>query len=164
MEDDPSLPLTRSALMPRLNPQMLISRGTSELFPGARHPQAALAGLLLKEGCWAESHEVAQEINDSDGSYWHAILHRIEPDSANAAYWFRLVGKHPIFPALLKAVKQLESLPSGWRLEEEWNPYRFNDWCDEARRTGGRAQEVAEAIQTIEWHLLFDWCRKTQAT
>src|SRR5581483_7484640 len=69
------------------------SAGT--LFPGARDPQAALAGLYLYFSCLDEAHSVAQDVPSREGSFWHGILHRQEPDPANAAYWFRQVGKHP---------------------------------------------------------------------
>jgi hypothetical protein len=58
------------------------------------------AALYLYFDCWDEAHEIAQDINTPEGSYWHGIVHRQEPDAANAAYWFRQVGAHPIFPAL----------------------------------------------------------------
>ena len=43
---------------------------------------------------------MAQDLETQEGSYWHAIVHRQEPDAGNSGYWFRQVGKHPIFPAL----------------------------------------------------------------
>src|SRR5260221_12612843 len=65
-----------------------------ELFPGAHAPQAALAGLYLYFSCRDEAHEVAQADSSADGSYWHGILHRQEPDAGNASYWFKRVGRH----------------------------------------------------------------------
>src|SRR5688572_28076746 len=72
----------------------------NDLFPTARAPEAAMSGLYLYFGCFEESHNLSQGINTPDGSYWHGMLHRQEPDPGNAAYWFRRVGRHPIFPAL----------------------------------------------------------------
>jgi hypothetical protein len=44
-------------------------------------------------GNWEASHNIAQEINDRDGSWVHAYLHRKEGDSSNASYWYRKAGK-----------------------------------------------------------------------
>lgn len=84
---DQPLPLDQKYLHPSADVCGL--RSAEALFPAARFPQAALAGLLLRAGCWKASHEVAQEIESPEGSYWHGIAHRIEPDSFNAGYWFR---------------------------------------------------------------------------
>ena len=62
-------------------------------------PEPARAGLYLLPGFWDDAHEIAQSIETVDGSYWHAIVHRQEPDPDNAAYWFQRVGQHPIFPS-----------------------------------------------------------------
>lgn len=53
---------------------------------------------------WNTSHNIAQEIETSDGSWVHAYLHRKEGDESNARYWYSRAGKK--FP---KA-----------SLEEEW--------------------------------------------
>jgi hypothetical protein len=155
-----SLPLSRSALRPEAGAGDLRSGDPTLLFPGARHGEAALAGLLLRVGCWAESHTVAQDIQSVEGSYWHAIVHRIEPDSSNAAYWFRQVGSHAIFPELLRRSAEIlqEGAPAHWRLKASWDPFLFIEWCDEVREKGGHGETTAVAIQMAEWQLLFDWC------
>jgi hypothetical protein len=138
----------------------------SDLFPGARRPEAALSGLLLLLGCWSESHEVAQSDNSVEGSYWHAIVHRMEPDSGNAGYWFRRVGCPAIFEPLHRKAAELmavNSVPS-WTLKSAWDPFLFVDWCDEARVSPGSAKEaLALAIQSAEWDLLFNWCASPAA-
>jgi len=118
------------------------SQDADVLFPGARHGQAALAGLLLRVGCWPESHEVSQDIQSAEGSYWHAIVHRMEPDSSNAAYWFRRVGQHAIFPELFRLAAEIlkNGGPKHWRPKATWDPFLFIDWCDEAREKGGEAR------------------------
>src|SRR6516162_5234245 len=52
---------------------------------------ACLAGLWLFHDFLDESHKISQDIDTVEGSYWHGILHRREPDYSNAAYWFRRV-------------------------------------------------------------------------
>ena len=114
-------------------------------------PEAALAGLYLYFSCWDEAHEIAQNISTPEGSYWHAIVHRQEPDAGNAAYWFRQVGTHPIFPALASAAGQ----------EGPWDPFAFIDLCEQARRQPGSDLEARmRAIQRTEWQLLFDYCAR----
>jgi hypothetical protein len=41
------------------------------------------------KGDWEEAHTIAQEFEDSSGSWVHAYLHRKEGDLGNAAYWYR---------------------------------------------------------------------------
>lgn len=62
--------------------------------------RACLSALWLRFGFLDESHRLSQGIETADGSFWHAIMHRREGDYANAKYWFRRVGDHPVFAAL----------------------------------------------------------------
>ena len=87
-----------------------------KLFPSARAPRGALSGLYLYFSCRDEAHEVAQEDPTAEGSYWHAIVHRQEPDAGNAAYWFRRVGTHPVVALLTEEFGS-------------WNPIAFIDRC-----------------------------------
>ena len=75
------LPLVKTALQPEIDACKIGSQDASILFPNTRHAQAALAGLLLRLGCWDESHTVAQDVTSAEGSYWHGIIHRMEHDS-----------------------------------------------------------------------------------
>jgi hypothetical protein len=118
-----------------------------ELFPSARSPEAAMAGLWLYFSCLDEAHTLAQSVETPDGSFWHGIMHRQEPDAGNAAYWFRRVGKHAIFPALREAAADL-----GY----EWDPFVFIEDCEEARRQPGSERELLmRRVQLAEWKLLF---------
>src|SRR6266545_1914081 len=65
-------------------------------------PGPVRAGLFFYFSCWSDAHQVSQNIDTPEGSYWHALVHRQEPDASNAGYWFRRVGPHAIFPALRK--------------------------------------------------------------
>jgi len=42
---------------------------------------------------WTQAHEIAQSVDDADGSWVHAHLHRQEGDLANASYWYSRAGK-----------------------------------------------------------------------
>jgi hypothetical protein len=142
--------------------ELIAGRGVA-LFPHARAPEAAVAGLYLYFSCLEEAHETAQAISTADGSYWHAIMHRQEPDAGNAAYWFRQAGRHPIFPALGAAAAQIagEYAQAGVTLATPWDPFAFIDLCERARRSPGSALEtLALRIQRAEWQLLFDHCAR----
>jgi hypothetical protein len=116
-------------------------------------PESARAGLYLYAGFWDEAHETAQDIHTADGSYWHAIVHRQEPDAGNSSYWFHRVGQHAIFPALARRAAEIDPTISG-----RWNPSAFIDYCERAARQGGEAEQQAIAIQQAEWDLLYRHC------
>ena len=42
---------------------------------------------------WEASHNIAQDIDDQNGSWIHAYLHRKEGDIGNARYWYARAGK-----------------------------------------------------------------------
>lgn len=123
-------------------------------FPEVHSPEAGLCGLYLYFSCLDEGHTLAQGLETPDGSFWHGIMHRQEPDPDNAAYWFRRVGKHPVFPDLAKAARQM-GYPSG----DRWDPLGFIDYCEAARRRPGSPEEkLAMQVQLAEWQLLFHYC------
>ncbi|MBI3473132.1 MAG: hypothetical protein HY013_17380 [Candidatus Solibacter usitatus] len=134
-----------------------------QIFPGARAPVAARAGLYLYFSCLDQAHAVAQDLETTEGSYWHAILHRQEPDPANSGYWFRRVGDHTLFHALREEAGQIAARhpAAGLALPSRWDPYRFIEICEEARRKPGSPMEQAALeIQLAEWQLLFDYCAR----
>jgi hypothetical protein len=132
------------------------SAEASRLLKASRLPSAVSAGLYLYFSCWDEAHRVAQDLDTAEGSYWHALVHRQEPDAGNSGYWFGQVGKHPIFPAL--AVRAAEI---GVAFGKHWDPRAFIDYCEAARRRpGSPAERMALDVQRAEWQLLFDWCAK----
>ncbi len=125
---------------------------------------ACLAGLWLRWDFLTESHELSQQLETVEGSYWHAIMHRREPDYENAKYWFRRVGQHPIFPALAaaggsSAPNQADRGPAyNVNLDKShWDPFAFVDACRVA--AGGRGDaKRCQQLQQREWELLFDYC------
>lgn len=56
-------------------------------------------------GDWEAAHQEAQEGNDADSAWVHALLHRQEGDQANAAYWYRRAGR-PMFHGDLKTEQE----------------------------------------------------------
>lgn len=42
---------------------------------------------------WESAHNMAQNVNTSEGSWVHAYLHRKEGDLGNASYWYSRAGK-----------------------------------------------------------------------
>ncbi len=136
----------------------------SDLFPGLADPDAAMAGLWLYFSCFEEAHELANSCHSKEGELWHAIVHRQEPDSGNAAYWFRQAGTHPVFPKLAVSANQiLEKLPDAEFRVGRWDPFSFIAFCDRARDQPGSTQELAAMeIQRAEWQLLFDYCARAR--
>lgn len=45
------------------------------------------------KGDWEKAHNIAQDIDNTEGSWVHAYLHRKEGDEWNAGYWYRRAGK-----------------------------------------------------------------------
>jgi hypothetical protein len=136
---------------------------TQDLFANTRAPLAALSGLYLYFSCRDEAHEAAQSDGSIEGSYWHAIIHRQEPDPGNSAYWFRNVGAHPVFAELLERARVVGAKYPGapLKLAETWDPFAFIDVCEDARVHGGSDLErAALEIQRAEWQLLFDYCAR----
>jgi len=122
--------------------------------------KAALSGLWVYLGCMQQAHAIAQEIHTATGSYWHGILHRMEPDFSNAGYWFRQVGRHEVFPALVEAAFEIAGnrMPE-FKTRTSWDPMRFIDQCKAVYEKPNPALEpVLRDIQLVEWQLLFDFC------
>lgn len=146
--------------------QRIESSKIEGLFPAAQSPRAALAGLYLYFSCRDEAHEVAQSDPSADGSYWHGIVHRQEPDAGNASYWFHRVGKHPVFPALAERAHVVADAHPGasLNLSGAWDANAFVSICERARRQPGSELELAALeIQRAEWQLLFDHCARRSA-
>lgn len=125
---------------------------------------ACIAGLWLYHDFLDRSHSLSQEIETTTGSYWHGIMHRREPDYGNAKYWFRRVGKHPIFADLAKAAEQEmaqakpNTLAAAVVEAGDWDSFAFVDACQTASRGSAEQRELCERIAWAEWRLLFDYC------
>lgn len=160
------IPLVSSRCSSKEARAALIKQTASDLFLRARAPEAALAGLWLYFSCGDECHQIVQELSDAEASFWHAILHRQEPDPPNAAYWFRRVGSHPVFSDLRDAAARIVAryAPAGLDARAEWDPFAFIEFCDSARRQpGSECERAALEIQRAEWQLLFDYCARSHS-
>lgn len=131
--------------------ELLLKADARDLFPDARDPESALSGLFLYFSCLTEAHELLHRFATVDGFYWHGIMHRMEGDAYNAGYWFRRVGRHPVYPALHREASQL-----GYAQGREWDPFAFIEFCEASARAGDG--ELAKRVQLAEWQLLFDYC------
>jgi hypothetical protein len=148
------MPLARSQCSSKTALELLRQTTAQNLFPGSRAPKAAMAGLYLYFSCWDEAHTAAQGVGTTEGSYWHAIVHRQEPDASNSAYWFRRVGAHPIFPVLRERAASLRM-----EVGTQWDPFAFIKFCEQARsQPGSELEAQARDVQLVEWQLLFDYC------
>jgi len=138
-----------------------------QLFPSAPRPSrlALLAGVLQVHDFWHASHDAAQEADDLGerrfSAYWHGVAHRREPDPGNASYWFRRVGKDPLFPALADAARPLLESQGDERWTARligsggWDPFAMIDLCSEAR-PGTRERTLARRLQRLEMKLLLE--------
>lgn len=144
-----------------------------DLEPVVSSPDAVAlrAGLFLWHDALDDSHALSQGIEGQGrrraGDYWHAIMHRREPDYGNAKYWFRQVGRHPLFSELAeRADAALRDSPAAvqnaWRtslgLPGGWDAFAFVDLCElAAADPSGGLDDAARRIQWEELHLLLQY-------
>lgn len=129
---------------------------------------AVKAGLLQLHDHLDESHAISQSIEGEGrhraGDYWHAIMHRREPDDSNSSYWYRRVGRHRIFPRLAeRGAAILAACPSAaaqsWQTRllssGDWDPFAFVEFCSHCRRSADDdLTRAARQVQLLEMELL----------
>ena len=119
------------------------------------------SGLLLRADLLDASHTLSQDIPTTDGSYWHGIMHRREPDYPNSGYWFRRVGDHPVFEDLTAGALDVASADTVSEITSggAWDSFRFIDLCEACQR--GRRSDLQSdllALQELEIDLLLAYC------
>jgi hypothetical protein len=126
----------------------LLDLDEADLWPGgvgnSDLASCCLSGLLLLHNFLDLSHEISQAIHSREGSFWHAIMHRMEGDFSNSKYWYRKVGRHPV----------MDNIPA----EGDWDPFEFVDQCENSQRTGGLAARQVQRTAVAEWKTLFEFC------
>jgi hypothetical protein len=115
-------------------------------------PPAVRSALHLWNDSLSRCHALAQDIADATGSCLHGVMHRREPDYANAKYWFRQVGAHPIFPDVLRAAEGVEALRTA-----AWDPCKMVDLCEEAAADPALDKALRD-VQAREIELLAAHC------
>src|SRR5436189_5326816 len=79
------------------------------------HARATCQSSLLLQalwydgrGDWNRAHELAQDVDDANGAWVDAYLHRKEGDPSNARYWYRRA--QPPEPPMRSMLNGLELL------------------------------------------------------
>lgn len=173
--DEAATELLRAKRLPELTPvgamDAVLETRLDELAAGLdafgqRRSAAAavLAGLYLMNGSLDKSHELSQDIHSATGSYWHGIMHRMEPDYWNAKYWFRKVGTHRVFkelPALAAPVAARAGGMAGPSNEAQrliarlggsgsWDPYIWTD-AVELQEQGRGGTALSPLMKELQW-------------
>jgi predicted component of type VI protein secretion system len=79
--------------------------------PGEDVSRELLRALeMLESGDWDGAHQVAQEDRTAMGSWLHGIIHVIEGDRGNAAYWYQRAGRG--FPGMDSVKREIAAFRS----------------------------------------------------
>jgi hypothetical protein len=126
--------------------------------------RAALAGLWLWHDALSESHEISQALVSPTGSFWHAIMHRLEGDFSNAKYWYRRCDTHHVNKMMGAIASSLAGDLSADRsvahaLGDGWNPLGFVDLVQAVHtKPADPRHKLAVRLQRAEWIGLFNYC------
>ena len=139
-------------LVPRLTPGRRQPELT-DLISRCPCPPEAKAGMYLLNGDWERAHTTSQGLDSPAAAYWHALVHRHEPNYANSKYWLRRVGSSPIHAKLLHALeetgKRSLAAPNG-----TWDAIRFTDlYADRAHDGWTRHLERVEMAELLDLSL-----------
>lgn len=133
------------------------------------HALSVLSGMHLWNDSLDASHTISQDIPNPVGSYWHAIMHRMEGDYWNSKYWYSRVGKHPVFTEQYDFVQELLAGENSGRVRAEleslvrtgqWDSCRFVD-AVEKKIEKERDEAVIAVLERVQWYetaLLLRFC------
>ena len=135
--------------------------------------RSELSGTLTEAALWLlageldRSHAVSQEAHSAEGSFWHGIMHRREGDFWNSKYWFRRVGKHPVFEQLAGHIASDSTFgdrqfgSNGLPMAELSNaaklPAALVDECERALASKADHTGLLQRICWLEWQFLFHY-------
>lgn len=106
-----------------------------------------LSGIWLLHGQLHDSHEISQNIKTPEGSFWHAVMHRLEGDYWNSQYWYRNVGPHLV-------IDRMQT-----KFGADQYPMKFVDDCERLANHGDESlQKQLAEIAVAEWKELFTYC------
>jgi hypothetical protein len=150
----------------RVQSESQLNAALDKQFQGSSLPserrQLIRALILLWHDHLDAAHQIAQSVEGPDGAFVHGIMHRREPDSGNAAYWFRRVGPHAAFEEIAGRVTALpaETLVPGLReklvRQGKWDAFGFINACQEASGEP-RLQRCLREVQRLETEVLLNW-------
>jgi hypothetical protein len=127
--------------------------------------QLIRAVVLLWHDHLDAAHAIVQRLETADGALVHGIMHRREPDYANAAYWFRRAVGHAVFASLGKAASSRLASAAESVLRDElmpggrWDPFAFLAACEqgaELPESHPRLKLLRE-LQQLELNTLLEW-------
>jgi len=128
----------------------------------AKWPRPAGRDFGFITTSWTNPITSVQDLDTPTGNYWHALLHRREPDFSNSKYWFRRVRTHPVFEALRIETARLATegpTEAGFLARQaRWDPFAFVDLCEASYDAKATCHELCLQVQRVEWELLFDHC------
>ena len=130
--------LTQRDPFPPLVPQKVWDESLTAKIDKLTATPLIKAGLHLLNDDIHNCHIIAQEHENSDGNYWHAILHRREPDYWNSKYWYNIVGDHPVIHAMQKE-------------EPGWDPFNFVDQCEKFNTAQTRQIQLQEMTLLLNY-------------
>ncbi len=122
---------------------LLKKQKSSDLFSDARAPEAALGGLFLYFSCDEDCHEIVQDVNSAEGSFWHAIVHRREPDAGEFRLLVPANGDASGVSEPGAGRRRNRGKVSGGQVSSAaaWDPFAFIEFCGTRAEAAGIAGE-----------------------